>query len=46
MYKAFPETKLNDKGSLWDQKYFIATEDTQLDKMVQRYRDVNKSIQN
>ncbi|MGW6298488.1 IS200/IS605 family transposase [Peribacillus butanolivorans] len=46
LYKAFPETKLNYKGSLWEQKYFIATEDTQLDKMVQRYRDVNKPIQN
>ncbi|MFF5400369.1 IS200/IS605 family transposase [Peribacillus butanolivorans] len=46
LYKEFPETKLNYKGSLWEQKYSIATEDTQLDKMVQRYRDVNKHIQN
>ncbi|PEJ28212.1 hypothetical protein CN689_22615 [Peribacillus butanolivorans] len=46
LYKAFPKTKINYKVSLWEQEYFIATEDTQLDKMVQRYRDVNKPIQN
>lgn len=43
LYKEFLE---NYKCSLWEQKYFIATEDTQLNKMVQRYRDVNKPIQN
>ncbi|WP_241665082.1 transposase [Peribacillus simplex] len=46
LYKAFSETKLNDKGSPSDQKYFIATEGTQLDKLVQRNMDVNKPIQN
>jgi putative transposase len=43
LYKQFPDSKLKNGDILWDQKYFIATEDKQLDKMIQRYMDKSKT---
>lgn len=43
LYKEFPDSKLKNGDILWDQKYFIATEDKQLDKMIQRYMDERKT---
>jgi putative transposase len=39
LYKQFPETKVKNSGSLWDQKYYIATDNQQLDNLVQDYQD-------
>jgi putative transposase len=39
LYKQFPETKVKNGGSLWDQKYYIATDNQQLDNLVQDYQD-------
>jgi putative transposase len=39
LYKQFPETKVKNGGSLWDQKYYIATDNQQLDNLVQDYKD-------
>lgn len=39
LYKEFPGLKLKHGNSLWDQKYFITTEDKRLDMMVREYRD-------
>jgi putative transposase len=40
LYKEFPETKIKKGGSLWDQRYFIATDNRLLDNLVQDYKDV------
>jgi putative transposase len=37
LYKEFPDSKQKNGNSLWDQKYFIATENEQLEKMFQDY---------
>ncbi|MCQ6281817.1 IS200/IS605 family transposase [Bacillus sp. EB600] len=34
LYKKFPKTKLKNGGSLWDQKYYISTDDQQLDNLI------------
>ncbi|MGM0878115.1 MAG: transposase [Bacillota bacterium] len=44
LYKEFPDSKLKNGDSLWDQKYFIATEDKQLDKVNQRNRDEGRPL--
>lgn len=38
LYKEFPDLKLKHGNSLWDQRYFITTEDNRLDMMVREYR--------
>ncbi|MBT2733985.1 IS200/IS605 family transposase [Bacillus sp. ISL-7] len=39
LYKEFPETKIKKGGSLWDQRYFISTDNRLLDNLVQDYKD-------
>ncbi|MGZ7135533.1 MAG: IS200/IS605 family transposase [Methanobacterium sp.] len=39
LYKEFPETKTKNGGSLWDQKYFISTDNQQLVNLVQDYKE-------
>jgi putative transposase len=39
LYKEFPQTKLKNGGSLWDQKYYISSEDKLLEKMIKDYKD-------
>ncbi|MBX9975538.1 transposase [Cytobacillus firmus] len=42
LYKEFPASKLNHGNNLWDKKYLISTENKQLDKMIQNYKDQNR----
>lgn len=39
LYKQFPETKAKNGGRLWDQKYYIATDNQQLDNLVHDYKE-------
>lgn len=41
LYKEFPETKIQKGGSLWDQRYFISTDDQQLDNLIQNYKETH-----
>jgi REP element-mobilizing transposase RayT len=41
LYKKFPNSKIKNGDSLWDQKYLIATEGKQLDEMINRYTKQN-----
>lgn len=38
LYKDFPKTKIKKGGSLWDQKYYISTNEKQLDTLIQDYK--------
>lgn len=39
LYQQFPEAKVKNGGSLWDQKYYIVTDNQQLDNLVLDYKD-------
>lgn len=39
LYKEFPESKTKNGGSLWDQKYFISTDEKQLDNLIKEYKE-------
>jgi putative transposase len=41
LYKKFPETKKQKGGSLWDQRYFISTDNQQLDNLIQNYKETH-----
>ena len=39
LFKEFPESKLKNGSSLWDQKYFISTDEKQLDNLIKKYKE-------
>jgi putative transposase len=39
LYKEFPKTKLKNGGSLWNQKYYISTDDQQLHNLIKGYKE-------
>ena len=39
LYKKFPKTKLKNGGSLWDQKYYISTDNQQLNNLIKDYKE-------
>ena len=39
LYKEYPESKKHKGDSLWDQKYFISTDNQQLNNLIQNYKE-------